>query len=172
VSGNEQLARRVRELRTQLGWSHEQLAVALKAVGIPWTRHVVAKLENGRRQTLTIEELHGLAFVLDVPPLALLYPIGQNTVVEVLPGRTVDAWDAAMWFTGEARLPLMPGEGKSRYSREFVMIGLLRRHDELVRLWGSCDQSRDLMRTIRATREEMRGHGMVPPELPSGLLLR
>jgi transcriptional regulator with XRE-family HTH domain len=194
---NEQLAGRVRELRMQRGWSHEQLAVALKAVGIPWTRQVVAKLENGRRQTLTLEELHGLALVLDVPPLALLYPVGQNMTVEVLPGRTVDAWEAVRWFSGESQLPNAPDYGAGGYSREFVKFRLLRRHDELVRLWDFHGQEESewvrfsqklrlpievvtakyewenerLMSAIQATREEMRGHGMTPPKLPLGLLL-
>jgi transcriptional regulator with XRE-family HTH domain len=115
---SKQLASRVRKLRIQREWSHDQLAIALNAVGVPWTRQVVAKLENGRRQTLTLEELQGLALVFDVPPLVLLYPAGQNTTVEILPGQAIDAQDAARWFTGETRLPLSPNSGAEDYLRE------------------------------------------------------
>jgi transcriptional regulator with XRE-family HTH domain len=194
---NEQLAGRIRELRMQRRLSHEQLAAALRDVGVPWTRQVVAKLENGRRQTLTLEELHGLALVLDVPPLALLYPIGKKMDVEVLPGHTLDAWDVARWFTGEARLPLSPEIEMGHYAREFTILKLLRRHDYLISQWHSHGQEESewvrfaqklrlpieivtakyewknarLMNDIRATREEMRGHGIEPPRLPLGLIL-
>lgn len=68
------LADRVRELRTLHGWSAERLAEEMRQQGVPWERMVVTKLENGRRQSIGLDELLALAYVLDVAPVHLVVP--------------------------------------------------------------------------------------------------
>lgn len=68
------LAERVKTLRKSRGWTAQRLAEEMTAAGFRWERMVVTKLETGRRQSVSIDELFGLAFVLDVSPIHLLVP--------------------------------------------------------------------------------------------------
>ena len=66
------------------------------------TRQSITDLENGRRRYVTIAEITALAAALDTSPLALL--LGDQLMdgeIEVLPGVTVTAGDAMLWFGGE-----------------------------------------------------------------------
>lgn len=70
----EVIARRVKELRKSRGLSGTALAERMTAIGVRWDRSIVANLENGRRSTVSVTELLGLAVVLDVAPVHLLVP--------------------------------------------------------------------------------------------------
>lgn len=75
----------MRELRQRRGLTAEQLAERMTEVGVPWNRGVVAKLETGRRQAVSVDELVGLSVVLDTAIAALLEtPMGPRSAVEVL----------------------------------------------------------------------------------------
>lgn len=50
----------------------------MRAHGIPWNRGVVAKLENGRREQITVDELLALCRVLDVALVHLLVPVDDE----------------------------------------------------------------------------------------------
>ena len=50
-----------------------------------WTRIVVTKLETGRRQSVSVEELLALAYVLNVAPVHLLVPWDDDAA---LPGHS------------------------------------------------------------------------------------
>lgn len=50
------IAERIRHLRKRRGWSAEKLAEEMTAVGVPWERMVVTKLENGRRASVPADE--------------------------------------------------------------------------------------------------------------------
>lgn len=97
------IARRMRALR-QGKFTADQLAQAMREHGIPWQRTVVAKLENGRRDTVSVGELFALALVLDVTPAALLVDLDDPTA-EVVPGLTVTPLDLLMWLQMKAPLP-------------------------------------------------------------------
>lgn len=109
------IAKRVRELRTRRGWSAQRLAEYLSQVGVPWDRSIVANLENGRRQTISVEEWLALAYVLDVAPINLLVPVRENATFRVVPDPLVDdqhardgvvmAPDARQWIDGKQPLP-------------------------------------------------------------------
>lgn len=74
------VAQRVRELRTRHGWSAQALAERCADAGMPHlVRDVIANLEAGRRETVTIDEVMVLAFVLNVAPVDLFVP-PDNTV--------------------------------------------------------------------------------------------
>lgn len=48
-------------------------------VGVSWDRSIVANLENGRRASVSVEELLALAYVLNVAPIHLLVPSGDQS---------------------------------------------------------------------------------------------
>ncbi|MFV2102815.1 hypothetical protein [Micromonospora sp. LOL_024] len=61
---------------------------------------MIAKLEGGQRQSISVPELVVLARALEVPPIELLYPLGQEPQVEALPGRNAATDEALLWFAG------------------------------------------------------------------------
>lgn len=81
--------------------SAQALADRCAALGLPLDRAVIAKLEKGLRQTITVGEVLVLAQALGVAPLLLVFPVGQEEFTEVLPGREVPTWHAAKWFAGD-----------------------------------------------------------------------
>jgi transcriptional regulator with XRE-family HTH domain len=109
------IAKRVRELRARRGWSAQRLADELNAVGVSWDRSIVANLENGRRQTVSVEEWLALSYVLDVAPINLLVPVRDNRSFAVVPEPRIDdehardgvvlAGDARQWVVGKEPLP-------------------------------------------------------------------
>jgi transcriptional regulator with XRE-family HTH domain len=111
------IAAKVRELRKDRGWSAEQLAARMRAAGIEWTRLVVAKLETGRRQAVSVEELLSLAAVLGVSPLHLLVPPlpqpqlaapgepNDNAPYQVTPTQAVPCYQVRQWVRGYEPLP-------------------------------------------------------------------
>ncbi len=100
------VAAEIKRYRLRRGLSAQQLSDKISEdFGLQLKRSVLANLENGRRPTLSLVELIVLARMLDVPPLLLVFPTGYENEIEVLPGQTVGTWDAARWFTGEARFP-------------------------------------------------------------------
>jgi transcriptional regulator with XRE-family HTH domain len=61
---------------------------------------VIANLENGRRETLSIAELLILAAALDVPPIMLIAAVGHEAHVQILPGVEETTWRARGWILG------------------------------------------------------------------------
>ena len=125
-----------------------------------------------------------LAAALEVPPLLLIFPFGNEQAVEFLPGRTAETWAAAQWFTGEAPEPdwdiesattTVVGGWPQRLTRYSQPVALYRQHDRYVADWArwrTFGDERDHERVLSAeemlasTREHMRSLDIVPPELP------
>ena len=63
---------KVRALRVERGWSQGDLADKLDEVGWPIHQTNISKLEAGRRP-IRVAELHALAAVFGLPPIALWY---------------------------------------------------------------------------------------------------
>lgn len=104
------LGRRVFELRRSSGWSQEELGQHIASLGLPgWGRTAVAKLENGSRKAVSVQELLALALVFGVPPVILVADPRQPGTVPVAAGLDVDPWDALAWLTGTATLDLKGG---------------------------------------------------------------
>ena len=100
------IAQRVRELRTKRGWSAERLAQEMRGAGVGWNRGVVAKLESGRRQDVSVAELLALSFVLNVAPVHLVVsPTAVDASYQVTPQLTVAAEAVREWIRGYAFLP-------------------------------------------------------------------
>lgn len=79
----------------------QDLADACEELGYPIPRNVIANWESGRRLTLTVPELLVLARAVDMPPAALVFPLGGSSSVEYLPSESADPWTAFSWFVGE-----------------------------------------------------------------------
>ncbi len=94
----------MREVRKRKGWSAQQLAAQLAGVGLAWDRSIVANLENGRRSSVSVEELLALAYVLDVAPVHLLVPL-EEVHYAVTPQWQTSSGRVRRWVRGEHPLP-------------------------------------------------------------------
>ena len=97
------IAARVRVLRRELRISGAVLAAGMKDRGIPWNRTTVAKLETGRRESITVPELLALADVLGVPVPSLLVDLTAATAVP-FEGIERDPWAVMLWLVGKKPL--------------------------------------------------------------------
>lgn len=143
------IAGQVQRIRGERRMSAQQLADATAELGHPVARSVIANLESGRRDTVSIAELVVLARALRVPPLLLVFPIGSEPTVEVLPGVQVPTWPAALWFTGEGSFP---GEGFIESNNS--VIADFREHDEEVERWLKSKKRADDYRQAAAREPE------------------
>ena len=70
--------------------SVQKLADRTAELGMPIPRSVLANLESGRRDTVSVAEVLVLAAALDVAPVELICPVGFDKQMGMLPGRAVD----------------------------------------------------------------------------------
>jgi transcriptional regulator with XRE-family HTH domain len=110
----------------------QALADRCGELGHPLDRSVIAKLEKGIRQTVTVADLLVLARALDLPPVALLFPLDEPGA-EVLPGELRSVWSSLQWFAAEAPFP--PADAREADPRwePPAPIQLFRQHEDLVR---------------------------------------
>jgi transcriptional regulator with XRE-family HTH domain len=103
---------RVAQLRRAQGISREDLACLVTAAGWPLGPAAITNLESGRRdretgrrrREITVDELSVLGRVLGVPPVLLLYPLGEVPKTEIAPGVFDTPWAGVRWFAGESGL--------------------------------------------------------------------
>ncbi len=182
------IAGQIRRWRHERGLSTERLADECARLGMPVPRSVLANLENGRRESVTVAELAVIAAALGVAPALLLFPIGLADSAEYLPGRSALPWDAARWWAGEASLE--PDGTISPTWRRSVAT-MFRDHDRLLSELGdgitesayamarrlqfrgqAGSEERVAMLTATAladTRLAIREVGLMPPPLPPAL---
>lgn len=175
------------KIRKARGLSLATVAERMTALGRPMTLNSVSKIENQKRG-VDLDDLVALARALDVPPLVLVFPIGDQPTVELLPGYEVRPWTAARWFTGEQPLPVeAPGEAwADRQRGEDSPAGLFRMNDELIRRWlradrvvqdlidfgrgaseGALERREEAVDDISRHRRDMRRLGVEPDPLPA-----
>jgi transcriptional regulator with XRE-family HTH domain len=100
------MGRNIAEARKRAKITGKQLADRTIELGYPIPHATIANIENGRRESLTVQELAVLARALAVPPVMLMYDTDPGPeLVEVLPERHVTPFQATEWYTGEAALP-------------------------------------------------------------------
>ncbi|MDN3057426.1 helix-turn-helix transcriptional regulator [Streptomyces sp. SRF1] len=92
----------MRRHRRDRGMSAQQLADRCAELGLDsLPRTVISNLENGRRGNITVAEVLVLAEALGVPAAALIFPVGYETDVEHLPGKTSGPLAAVDRLVGE-----------------------------------------------------------------------
>ncbi|MQS13378.1 helix-turn-helix transcriptional regulator [Streptomyces kaniharaensis] len=189
------VAEAVRRFREERGMSAQDVAAACADLGYPIARSIIANLENGRRSSVDVAEVLVLAKVLDVPPVALVVPVGETGEIEVLPGRMISTDEALQWVCGDLPLDYEPANDtveerfdEVRRHRQ-MMYGLqkaisrteeyrrgaalsrdmpTREHNS--RLVAQFDEMiSDMSLAIQDLRAEMRAKGIHPPTLPPAL---
>jgi len=169
--------RRIAAARSRQGLSAQQLADRCAALGLPaLSRIVIARLENGRRDSVSTAEVLVLAAALEVPPADLMFPLGERERAEVLPGFTAPVEAAGRWLTGELILTVEDGSPAGfRWPApgEESTLTLLKMHSALVRHWTGnelAEQSKAAIPdSLRLARAELRRRGMILPPLPAAL---
>lgn len=178
--------KRLRELRNDRGYvSAAELAAACRDRGATWiTANVIENLEGSRRnRAVTIDELLVFAAVLEVPPLLLLMPAG-NDLLPVLPDVEVDAARLVLWANGLRPLAGLPSVG---FSRAAAPLAIIRASDSAIEAAKSADRALRAARTEAAKKSATADRdaamqrladairplvlkGIVPPGLPGGWL--
>jgi len=130
------VAREVRRYREaqRPRMSTQKLADRTAELGMAIPRSVLANLESGRRETVTVAEVLVLAAALNIAPIELMCPVGFDKQTEMLPGRMMDPPDAMRWFTGELKLELAEAATTVRQpgTAELSTTYLQKYHDELI----------------------------------------
>lgn len=103
-SPTQTVIEQVKRLREGQGLSGAGIARRMTELGIPWDRNTIAKLENGHRASLGLDEWLALAYILDVPPLALLLP-SEPRHYRITPATFEQAVTVGMWLLGYRPLP-------------------------------------------------------------------
>jgi transcriptional regulator with XRE-family HTH domain len=104
------IGERVAAIRRYLGMTQEELAEAMRAVGIDVERIVIAKLETGRRSFVKVDELLALCVVLEISPTDLLVPkdLDDDRPYRIVPNATARSVNAREFVRGEEMLFLSP----------------------------------------------------------------
>lgn len=168
-------------IRRERNLTFTEISAALEEVGRPIPILGLRRIEAGERR-IDVDDIEALAHVLGVVPLALIYPIGTEEEVELLPHVRARPWEAAKWFTGEggrpgavetqlpAAAPIVSG---GPISASTYVLDLHRRHDQFVTAWR--DATKDTGARERAERDlvklraDMATLGIATPPLPAGL---
>lgn len=113
------VAGEIKRWRKRRQMSAQRLSNACSELGFPIPRAVLANLENGRRDAISLPELLVIARALEVAPALLVFPIGQTDKVEFLPGTVASPWLAAQWFSGTEDLEdVVPHEDGRKWHRD------------------------------------------------------
>lgn len=189
------VAEQMRTARRAAGLTAAGASDACARLGLPVPKTTITNLETGRRTSIDLAEFLVLAEVYGVPPITLLFPLGAEATVAVLPGREVPTWDAVAWFTGEAEQDSPPTEGSAREvldtfraHRDAAVTALTssrlakerrrkanttldpQRRESLHSAAASYEQvAFDDCRELRDFRDRMRERGLVLPVLPDDL---
>ncbi|KOV09198.1 helix-turn-helix domain-containing protein [Streptomyces sp. CH8.1] len=189
------VAEQMRRARKAAGLTVSEAAEACASLGLAVPKTTITNLETGRRSSIDLAEFLVLAAVYQVPPVSLLFPLGTDASVAVLPGREVPTWEAVSWFTGESPLEKPAPEGsardvldtyrahseavttalastrlaKERRRKASITLDAARR-DALLETAASYEHlAFDDCRELREFRNTMRQRGLIPPALPTDL---
>jgi transcriptional regulator with XRE-family HTH domain len=181
VSITAVIADRVRRLRETARLSGAGLAAEMVKLGVPWNRTTVAKLETGRRESITVQELLALALALDVPPVALLVDLTGATPARVAAGVELDPADALLWMIGALNQTGVGPTGAS-WNQAAGLLEALQRLNRALRIheWNSRAVTDNAALTLEANKstiiaiaeavEDITRLGMSAPTLPASVL--
>jgi transcriptional regulator with XRE-family HTH domain len=113
---------RIREVRKRRDWQPADLAARCAELdGGKWTENTIENIEGGRRRggshrrAITVDELLTLALALNVAPLHLIVPPGDDgEPYAVAPGTEVSREAARRWIRGFGLPADLPNVGELR----------------------------------------------------------
>jgi transcriptional regulator with XRE-family HTH domain len=146
------IAGEIRRYRHERGMSAQKLANECERLGFPIPRNVLANLEHGRREAVSVAELLVLAAALRIPPVLLVVPVARQESTEMLPGMETPTWHAALWWRGDLVLEDL-GEGPVLVPgiTQRTAIDWVEAHQDLVERWSTADRiARDAAHDMHA----------------------
>jgi transcriptional regulator with XRE-family HTH domain/DNA-binding NarL/FixJ family response regulator len=141
------VAYRIRRLRTQRGWSAQQLA---DQCGGALTRSTIAKIESGVRRIVTVEEIAVLAQAFQVDPQDLLAPHTEvDDLVDALlelsqtAGTSLRRLAAKAKISSETLAQFVAGVSVPEWGTVLSLVNVLNGNvDEFERLWRRAAEAR------------------------------
>ena len=159
--------------------SAEDLA---EKAGFGLTRSIIANLENGRKEDLTVRQLMAIALVLGVSPVNLVFdvrrPYASVSITETDPPMTTAVWLARDWFAGALNVVELHHEYDGRHHpppasdnnyNENLIVNQLRRRDRLLSNLGQLEKNLADQSATTADRESIRNIRAELYELDSNL---
>ncbi|WP_068492497.1 helix-turn-helix domain-containing protein [Pseudoclavibacter helvolus] len=133
---NKGFGRRLASYRKLAGLTAEQLAERIPDM----TRGGLAKIESGVRAVLPVDLVLDLAWALNVPPMALLLPIGERGARIDLAGSEVEVADTYAWATGASVEHDTSDDSREASALAYALLGLSRAiaeaDDEISTRWA------------------------------------
>lgn len=119
------LAGQVRRYREKRGLTQRQVKERLEErFGVLIDAATIARLERGDRR-ITVDEACLLAVVLNVPLMALMWPIDESEPVSVAPGVEAAPWEALEWAVANNPLPGVDDEEWNSATQPLVDLAQL-----------------------------------------------
>lgn len=141
LSPTQIVAARVKQFRTAHGWSARELAERCAEAGAPHLeRSILANLENGRRKTVTIDEVLVLAWVLGVPAAMLFIPLGTEHEIAITSEIVMHPHLAFRWLVGDEEPPT-----SERLVAGHVDSALFNRAAQPIRLYDRLSEVQDAL---------------------------
>lgn len=176
----EVLAQRVRKYRQERGWSVRQLAEeCAKRGATTLTQASLTNIERGLTagatrgsRAVSVQEMLTLAAVLEVPPIMLMLPLGEENMVEIYPGAGMEPYAAARWMYGSAAKRNVfdqpePENGYGHYERTASVI------TRVTDVLNARRRAHEFYQLLTATDEQLRAlhryRDRLPLEQISGL---
>jgi transcriptional regulator with XRE-family HTH domain len=169
------IAWQIRRHRLHRKLSAQKLADRCEQLGFAIPRSVIANLENGYREAVSVAELLVLAQALEVPPVLLVAPLDSQKTMELLPGRCGSTAAAVLWLTGQGDLRESPGRFDVLWNDDGLIpifleyerqVADLRAYRADVAGPGYADIRREIIRQIRKLHSQLRRRGVELTELP------
>ncbi|MGI5247501.1 helix-turn-helix domain-containing protein [Dactylosporangium sp. CA-139066] len=129
------VATQVKFWRDRRELSANELSRRTAQLGSEVPRSVIANLETGRRESVSVDELLILGAALDVPPLLLLTPVGQVKNLRILPEVESSPWFSRGWIIG-ARLVEYAGSNVQKWRDGRRAVALYDVHRTLVQQYA------------------------------------
>lgn len=136
------VARRVRDVRVRRRYSVPELVSRLRVRGyLTITKPSMYHLEQGRRDHVRVDEWLMLAYVLNVSPLALLFPRDGRERVELAPGFEVYAEDLYAWLVGFGPAPRATTAKRAPQHVQEIAVARAHARAELLAMVPYADQA-------------------------------
>jgi transcriptional regulator with XRE-family HTH domain len=155
-NATRKIAYEIKRWRKRRGLSAQHLSDLTRDLGHRVPRTVIANLESGRRDSVSVPELLVIAAALNVPPVLFIAPVGHVNTVEILPQIKVSAWQTRGWILGAIGLECHTYsqeqylEGRKAIDMYDMHTSLLREH---VQLRASIRKRLDIQQSISGHEE-------------------